>query len=116
MLLLIILLGILYNISFNKPKNSIELYQYINNSQNYNQARKLSSAGYADQFNIEVYENIKSKIEPSKIRQFTILEYEDGSESIFIETTPGTTKLKVLNVDELPESTSDFFKTTFTNK
>ncbi len=44
---------------------------------------------------------------PDRISQFTLLEYE--GKTFVIMTSPGTEKLKVLAVEELPDELREYF-------
>lgn len=41
------------------------------------------------------------------VKQFTILEFNE--KSFLIQTTPGTTKWEIINIEELPEEMRDYF-------
>lgn len=91
------------------PKNSLELYQEIAFAENYNKAQKIVLEGYESNFNKEDFEYInRNDTSPERISQLTLLEYE--SKTFVIMTSPGTEKMKVLAVEELPEELSEYFK------
>jgi hypothetical protein len=90
------------------PKNSLELYQAIRFSDNYEEVQKLMLEDYVGNFEQDDYEFIvKTENEPNRIPQFTLFEYDD--KTIVVLTTPGTEKLKILAVDELPEEVRKYF-------
>ena len=64
--------------------------------------------GYEDNFKEEDFEFIKKlDTSPNRIGQFTLLEYDERT--FVIMTSPGTKKLEVLAVDELPKDIRDYF-------
>lgn len=64
--------------------------------------------GYDGNFSEEDFDFIND-IETSarSLGQFTLIEYNDRS--YIISTSPGTDRLKVLKVEELPEEIRDYF-------
>lgn len=98
--------GLLYYAYFLTPKNSLELYQELHFSSDFAEAQKLVLEGYENSFSEEDFDYIKEN-EPHSIGQFTLFEY--NQKAYLIMTTPGTGKLKVLAVEELPEETRMFF-------
>ena len=70
-----------------KPKNSLELYQAIQFSEDYSQAQKLILEGYEENFSKEVYEGIiNASTSPNSVNQFTVFQYDN--ESYIIENIP----------------------------
>ena len=47
---------------------------------------------------------------PSSVRHYTFLEYSGKQSSVLIETTPGTRKLEILRIYQLPEELETEFK------
>jgi len=107
-LVVVILGGTTYYVVFYTPKNSIELYQAIAFADDFEEVKKLMLEGYEDNFKEEDFEFIKRlDTSPNSIGQFTLFEYD---ERIFvIMTSPGTKRLKVLAVDELPKDIRNYF-------
>lgn len=90
-----------------KPKNAIELYQTIQFSDGFKDIKSHINEGYNSNVPVEIYDEIKnSTLSPEKVRQFTVLEY--ANEMYLIETSPGTTKLKILGLDKAPEEVRDY--------
>lgn len=100
--------GRLYYIFFYTPKNSIELYQAISFAEDFEEAQKLIEEGHEDRFSAEDFEYIKRLDTTAlSISQFTLFEYDETT--YVIMTTPGTTKLKILAVEELPMEIRNYF-------
>lgn len=97
-----------YYILFLTPKNSLELYQAISFANDFEKAQRHMLEGYEANFKKEDFEFIsRLDTSPNSISQFTLFEY--NQKSYVIMTTPGTTKLKILAVEELPENIRDYF-------
>jgi hypothetical protein len=104
-------------ISFNayfllfKPKNSIDLYQSISFAESFEEAQKLMLEGYEANFKKEDFKYLKRlDTNANRISQFALFEFND--KSYLVMTTPGTQgiqKLKVLDVEELPEEVREYF-------
>ncbi|WP_257964265.1 hypothetical protein [Bacillus sp. UMB0728] len=93
---------------FHTPKNSIELYQDLSFAADFEEAQKLSLKGYEEHFKKKDFDYINSPDHSANsIGQFTLFEYDD--KSYIIKTSPGTTKFKVLAVEELPADIRDYF-------
>lgn len=108
---IICLIGIiaigLYYIFFFKPKNSLELYQELSFSDSFEQVQqKLMLDGYESNISKEDFHYIQNHI-PDRVGQFTLLEFNE--KSYVIMTSPGTEKLKIVAVEELPEHMREFF-------
>lgn len=104
-----IILGIaLYYVVFVTPKNSLELYQKISSADDYKDVQSLVLEGYVENFKEEDFKNMKD-MSANSVSQFTLFEYEE--KSYLLMTTPGTERLKVLRVDELPEDIRQYFLT-----
>ena len=103
---LIIVGGPVYYTSFYTPKNSLELYQDISFAEDFEKAQKLMLKGYEANFQREDYEYIYDTA-PNRIGQFTLFEY--SNKTYIVMTTPGTDKLEVLAVEELPEEIREYF-------
>ena len=100
--------GTTYYILFFKPKDSLELYQSISFAKDFEEAQKLSLEGYEKNFKKEDFEYIGNlDTIPNSVSQFTLFEYDD--KTYLIMTSPGTQKLKVLTVKELPEDIRSYF-------
>lgn len=78
------------------PSNSSELMQNLRNSEN-----PASLFMEEKKFDAEIVEYIQEEFSPNMVQQFTILEFD--KKSFLIQTTPGTTKLEIINIEELPE-------------
>lgn len=97
-----------YYILFFKPKNSLELYQVISFAKDYNDVQNLMLEGYEDNFSKEDFEYInRIDTQANSISQFTLFEYDE--KTYLVMTSPGTEKLKVLAVEELPEDVRKYF-------
>lgn len=97
-----------YYILFFTPKNSLELYQAISFADNFEKAQKVMLEGYEVNFNKEDYEYInRLGFSPNRISQFTFFEYDE--KTYMVMTTPGTERLQVLAVEELPKEIRDYF-------
>ncbi|MER2153935.1 MAG: hypothetical protein ABS917_07085 [Solibacillus sp.] len=84
------------------PSNSLELMQTLRNSEN-------PESLFMDEnnFDAEIVEYIQEEFNPNMVKQFTILDFDE--KSFLIQTTPGTTKLEIINIEELPEEIRDYF-------
>ncbi|MBU8771725.1 hypothetical protein KM923_19665 [Cytobacillus oceanisediminis] len=104
----IIISAIAYYEFFFVPKNSLELYQEIALAENYEEAQKIVLDGFESNFKEEDFEYInRQDTLPDRISQFTLLEYE--GKTFVIMTSPGTEKLKVLALEELPDELREYF-------
>jgi hypothetical protein len=109
MFLVVVLLingGFLYYEHFYTPKNSLELYQDITFADSMEEVRKL----FLDGYELNISEDDLTYIQDHKanrVGQFTLFEY--NAKSYVIMTSPGTKKVKVLAVEELPEEIRVFF-------
>ena len=64
--------------------------------------------GYEGNFSEEDFDFINDmETSARSVGQFTLFEYNDRS--YIISTSPGTDRLKVLKVEELPEEIRDYF-------
>lgn len=107
-LLLIIIGLIIYQSFFNKPQDSVQLYEKIAYVEGIEQVNELMVAGFEDHFKTEDITYIqRPENTAQQIRQVTLFEYEDRS--FVITTTPGTKKLEVYAIEELPEEMRAFF-------
>lgn len=107
---LIFLLGIamVYYVYFFKPKDSLELYQSIRFSDDYEEVLKLMVDGHEAGFPRETYEAIQNiGYGPREIHQFTLFRYVD--KTFLIMTTPGGARLRVFKVEELPKEVREYF-------
>ena len=105
---LVIVSGAMYYEVFYTPKNSLELYQAISFADDFEDVKKLMLDGYEDNFKDADFEFINSlDTSPNRVGQFTIFEYDDRT--FVIMTSPGTKKLEVLAVDELPKDIRNYF-------
>jgi len=96
----------LYYVYFFTPKNSLELYQELHFADDFEEVQKLILDGYEDNFTKGDFDYIQDK-SADRIAQFTLFEYKE--KSYVIMTSPGTERLKVLAVEELPEDIRKFF-------
>lgn len=97
-----------YYILFYTPKNSLELYQAISFADNFEEAQKLMLKDHEANFSKEDFEFIQRlDTSPERISQFTLFEYDE--KSYVLMTTPGTQKLEILAVEELPKEVRDYF-------
>ena len=107
-LALIIVGGATYYDVFYTPKNSLELYQAITFADDFEEAKKLMLEGYEDNFKEEDFEFInRLDTSANSVGQFTIFEYDE--KTFVIMTSPGTKRLNVLAVDELPKDIRNYF-------
>ncbi|MFD1019530.1 hypothetical protein [Thalassobacillus hwangdonensis] len=104
----VILVGgfIYYHLGFT-PKDSLELYQQMHFADGYEEVQELVLEGYEEHINEEDIDYIQSYSLDRGISQFTLFEYSDRS--YVVMTSPGTARLKVLAVEELPEDVRNFF-------
>lgn len=98
--------GLIYYNFFLTPKNSIELHQKLQFADDFEQAQKYVLEGYEDNFSEEDFDFIQEN-NANRVGQFSLFEY--NGKSYVIMTSPGTEKLKVLDVKELPEEAREFF-------
>lgn len=84
------------------PSNSLELMQTLRNTE-----KPESLFLDEENFDAEIVEYIKKEFSPNMVQQFTILEFDE--KSFLIQTTPGTTKLEIINIEELPEEMRNYF-------
>lgn len=84
------------------PSNSLELMQTLRNSDN-------PESLYLDSKNIdyESIEYIQEEFSPNMISQFTLLEFDE--KTYLIQTTPGTVKMKIIAIEELPVEIREYF-------
>ena len=84
------------------PSNSLELMQTLRNSEN-------PESLFMDEknFDAKIVDYIQEEFSPNMVQQFTILEFDE--KSFLIQTTPGTTKLDIINIEELPEEMRNYF-------
>lgn len=105
-LVLIIVGGSLYYVHFFTPKDSLELYQEFTYADDFEEVKKYVLDGYEDNISEEDFNYIQNN-SANWIGQFTIFDYED--KSYLVMTSPGTERLKILAVEELPEEMRMFF-------
>ena len=108
-LFMILILGLAaYYILFFTPKTSLELYQAISFADDYEEAQKVMLEGYEDNFKEEDFEFMnRPEHSAGRISQFTLFEYNE--KTYMVMTTPGTEKLKVLAIEELPAEIREYF-------
>lgn len=109
LILMILVLGLAaYYILFFTPKDSLELYQAISFADDFEEAQKVMLDGYEGNFKEEDFQFI-NRLDTSadRISQFTLFEYDE--KTYLVMTTPGTERLKVLAVEELPEEVREYF-------
>lgn len=98
----------IYYIFFFTPKNSLELYQTISFADDFDEAQNVMLKGYESHFKKEDFDFINDlDNSPNRISQFTLFEY--NQKTYMVMTTPGTKRLKVLAVEELPEEIEQYF-------
>lgn len=105
----LVILGIpTYYVTFLTPKNSLELYQAIAFAEDFGEAKKLMQKEYEGNFREEDFEFISgTEDSPKRIGQLSLFEYD--KKTFVIMTSPGTSKLEVLAVDELPKDVREYF-------
>lgn len=107
-LVLVIVGGATYYDVVYTPKNSLELYQAIAFADDFEDVKKLMLDRYEDNFKEEDFEFINSlNTSPNRVGQFSFFEYDERT--FVIMTSPGTKKLEVLAVDELPKDIRNYF-------
>lgn len=100
--------GSLYYVYFYTPKNSLELYQAISFADDFEEAQQLTLEGYQDNFKKEDFDFInRLDTNADSVGQFTLIEY--GEKTYVIMTSPGTPRLKILAVEELPTDIRNYF-------
>ncbi len=84
------------------PSNSLELMQTLRNSEN-------PESLFLDTKNIDykIIEFIQEEFNPNMITQITLLEFDE--KTYLIQTTPGTKKLKIIAIEELPNEIRQYF-------
>ncbi|MET3696064.1 hypothetical protein SAMN05877753_102404 [Bacillus oleivorans] len=107
LLLVIGLEPILLN-ALTKPNNSLELYQYLRFSDDFDKARNIVLNGEEKNFSLEDYQLIKESDPPIRINQYILFQY--AGKTILIETTPGTKKLEIIRMLALPNDIEDYFR------
>ncbi|WP_249872652.1 hypothetical protein [Oceanobacillus saliphilus] len=105
-LVLFIVGGSTYCLYFFTPKNSLELYQELTFADSFEEVQKLILDGYEDNFTEEDFNYIQAN-SANIVGQFTLFDY--NSKSYVIMTSPGTERLKILAVEELPDDIREFF-------
>lgn len=106
LIIVLIVAGGLYDAYFFKPKNSLELYQQLTIFDSYEEIQKLMLDGDESNFSKNDFDYIQNNT-ANRVGQFALIEYNE--KSYVIMTSPGTKKLKVLAVEELPEDIRKFF-------
>ncbi|WP_342575838.1 hypothetical protein MHH37_08265 [Solibacillus sp. FSL K6-1781] len=84
------------------PSNSLELMQTLRNAEN-------PESLFMDEnnFDADSVEYIQEEFSPNMVKQFTILEFDE--KSFLIQSTPGTTKWEIINIEELPKEIKEYF-------
>lgn len=84
------------------PSNSLELMQTLRNSEN-------PESLFLDSKNIDYksIEYIQDEFSPNMITQVTLLEFDE--KTYLIQTTPGTKKMKIIAIEELPIEIREYF-------
>lgn len=106
LLMAIIFGGLIYYFYFLTPKNSLEMYQELHFADDFDEAQKQILEGYENNFTQEEF-NFVQENNPDTIKQVTLFVY--NQQTYVIMTSPGTEKLKVLDVEEMPEEAREFF-------
>ncbi|WP_284139795.1 MULTISPECIES: hypothetical protein [unclassified Virgibacillus] len=96
----------MYYVYLFTPKDSLELYQELTFAESFEEVQKHMLDGYEDNFTEEDFHYIQNN-SADWIGQFTIFDYR--GKSYVVMTTPGTERLKILAVEELPEEVRVFF-------
>lgn len=107
--LLLIILGMFLYDEFSKSRNSVELYYWLNQDENLNSIDDDLIKAVDSDTATNLREQI-SRYSPSSVRHYTFLEYDGEPGSILIETTPGTRKLDILRIYQLPKELETDFK------
>src|SRR5690606_34519720 len=94
-----------YYVLFFTPKDSLELYQELHFADDFEDVQKYMLEGYEDNFSEEDFNFIQNNVAKS-VSQYTVFEY--NQKSYLIVTSPGTKRLKILAVEELPEEVRQF--------
>lgn len=107
--LLLIIIGLMiYTVYFNKPKDSVQLYEEIALVEDVEKVNELMVDGFEDNFKVEDINYIqRPENTANQIRQVTLLEYDE--KTFVMSTTPGTKKLEVYAIEELPEDIRIYF-------
>ncbi len=104
-----VLLSSIYHKIYLSPSNSIEMYRAIYNTDEYEQVKQLVAGEGTEAFSQADYEYIRNvKNHPQEISQFTVLDFQDTA--YLIRTTPGTEKLKIIQVNQLPADLQAYFQ------
>lgn len=84
------------------PSNSLELMQTLRNSEN-------PESLFLDSKNIDYksIEYIQEEFNPNMITQITLVEFDE--KTYLIQTTPGTKKMKIIAIEELPIEIREYF-------
>jgi hypothetical protein len=100
--------AVTYYFMYLTPKNSLELYQSISFAKDYKDAQAHMLKGYEKQLSQEEFE-FMSRLDTSanRISQFSLFEYDE--KTYILMTTPGTDRLKILRVEELPVEIRNYF-------
>ena len=99
--LLIVAAPIIYW-AITNPSNSLALMQTLRNSEN-------PESLFLDPKNIDYksIEYIQEEFGPNMITQITLLEFDE--KTFLIQTTPGTKKMKIIAIEELPIEIREYF-------
>lgn len=90
------------------PKNSKELFQEIRYSEEYADVQNLVADGFKSNLRQADYAYmVDSDNSVNLVMQFTLIDYFDKTYAAM--TAPGTDKVEVLAVEELPENIRDYF-------
>lgn len=107
-LLLIIIGLIIYSGFFNKPKNSVQLYEEMAYVEDVEKMKELMVDGFESNFKVEDIAYIQHPGNTAnQIRQLTLFEYDD--KTFVMSTTLGTEKIEVYQMEELPEDIRAYF-------
>lgn len=99
----------IYHNVYLAPSTSVELFRSIQNTGDYEEVKKLLAEDDTESFSEEDYEFINNlQNYPHIISQFTLLSYQDTA--YLLRTTPGTEKLKIIQVEELPDNLQVYFQ------
>lgn len=101
-LFLLLLAAPTINWAITNPSNSLELMQTLRNSNN-------PESLFLDSKNIDYksIEYIQEEFDPNMITQITLLEFDE--KTYLIQTTPGTKKMEIIAIEELPIEIREYF-------
>ncbi len=90
-----------------RPTNSLQVYHNFVLAEDYETAIKFMQKGYEENYTLDEYNSLDNDSVPNRVRQFTVIQYSK-QDVYLIETTPGTMKMKVLEVEKLPKDIAKY--------